>query len=108
MTKSSISKIVETIKSKFQPIVGIWIGDYYKGGKGHVTTVVGFRINEETGEILGLFFNDPAGILNAKKSYRDDTLSGECVFYGKEMFPKIFTSNSHILYFELFKEVKSK
>jgi len=92
-------KIVQVLDSKYQPIVGIWIGDYYSGGNGHVTTCVGYKVSD-SGELLGLIFADPAGQLNGKGSYRNDDLSGEQVFYGKEMFPKIFRNNRKMLYFK--------
>jgi hypothetical protein len=96
--KQSLDKIIEVLKSNYQPIVGIYIGDYYRGGEGHVTTVVGWR-ETDNGEFLGLIFNDPAGNLIKKGSYKNaGNLDGKEVFYPKEVLNKIL-GKGQIMYF---------
>lgn len=96
---SSVGEIVSVLKSEFQPVVGIWIKNFYPTGSGHVTCACGYSLNEKE-ELVGLIFNDPAGQLTSKNSYKD-MVSGEEVFYSKSIFPKIFQSGRQMLYFEL-------
>lgn len=98
--KASVDKIIEVLKSNYQPIVGIWIQDYWKTGKGHITCVVGWQ-EDENGKVTGLFFNDPAGNLLAKNSYKNaGPLDGKEVFYPIEVFPKIFRNERQMMWFE--------
>jgi hypothetical protein len=99
----SLQKVIEVLKSNYQPIVGIWIRDYWKTGKGHVTNAVGWQEEQESKRLTGLFFNDPAGNLIKKGSYKNALpTDGREVFYPVEIFPKIFPSQQprHMLYFE--------
>jgi len=97
--KQSLDMIIKVLKSNYQPIVGIYIGDYYRGGKGHVTAVVGWK-EDEKGNILGLYFNDPAGNLISKKSYKNaGALDGKEVYYSKEVLNKTMKSGQ-MMYFK--------
>lgn len=100
--RSSLERIIAILKSNYQPIVGIWIKDFWTTGKGHVTTVVGWR-EDEKGKVVGLFFNDPAGNLIKKGSYKNaNETDGKEVFYPVSIFNKIFPKNEprHMLWFE--------
>jgi hypothetical protein len=90
--------IVKVLKSNYQPLVGINISKYYRGGAGHVTTAVGWR-EDKKGNVLGIFFNDPAGNLIKKGSYRESSeTEGIEVFYPMEVLKNIL-GGGHIMYF---------
>lgn len=98
--KHDVNKIIEVIKTKYQPIVGIYIGDYYRGGGGHIVTAVGWR-EDDNGKFLGLIINDPAGNLLAKKSYTGaGLLDGQEVFYSKEVLNKLLGKNQMMYFLE--------
>jgi hypothetical protein len=97
--KHSIDSILTVLKSNYQPIVGIDISKYYRGGKGHVTTIVGWR-ESDNGEFLGFIFNDPAGNLITKNSYtKAGLLDGKEVFYPKDILNNIL-GKGQIMYFK--------
>lgn len=91
--------IVKVLKTNYQPLVGVNISKYYRGGGGHVTTAVGWR-EDDNGNLLGLFFNDPAGNLVRRGSYRASSENeGIEVFYNMDVLRNILGGGA-IMYFE--------
>lgn len=99
--KVSVTKIINVLKSNYQPIVGIWIKKYWPTGEGHVTTVVGWREENTTKKVLGLMFNDPAGNILKKGSYKNAAeFDGKEVFYPIDIITNdLFIKDRQMIYF---------
>lgn len=92
-------KLLQLLEDGWQVVVGIRIKKYFPNGDGHVTSCIGYSEDEKE-RISGLFFNDPAGLITAGKSYYSD-ISGEEVFYDDEVCKNVLNEKSQMLYFEV-------
>lgn len=88
-----------SIRSGLQCVIGIWIKDYYPSGNGHVVSGVGWCDTDTDDKMDGIFINDPAGNILAKKSYYSDE-SGKEIFLEKSIFKKIFINKRQMIFFE--------
>lgn len=89
----------KSIRSGLQCILNIWIKDYYPSGNGHVVSGVGWCDTDTDDKMDGIFINDPAGNILAKKSYYSNE-SGKEIFLEKSMFKKIFINKRQMIFFE--------
>lgn len=100
-TDFSLSKVIENINNGWQCPISIYIGDFHKGGAGHIVCPIGYSV-DEAGNVQGLFVNDPAGNITSKtipgKAYYT-TVSGKEVYYDKKLFPKLFKKGNHMMVF---------
>ncbi len=87
-----------SIRSGLQCVMGIWIKDYYPSGNGHVVSGIGWS-EDDAGALQGIFINDPAGNILAKKSYYAEE-KGKEIYLEKAIFKKIFVNKRQMIFFE--------